>query len=345
MGTIGQALGGAGLDEVPARLLEVILDTIPDSVFIKDRDKRFVLVNRASCETIGHPREWFPGRTSADFLSPEDARECAESEDRVLKGETVCEEVIKVIQERVLVFEIAWAPIRSEDGAVTHIIGTARDVTARTELKNELLAARDRERKLRMELDHRVRNNLASLSELIRITTARAGCAHLCLNAIQSRIDAIREMHALLSGRQDAGVDLRDVVVASTPPGLRSRLVWHGEPLSIPASAVVPMGMVLAELSTNAEKHGAWSEGCQGRVEVSWCCAGEPGAIVLEWTERNGPPAAPPEADGVGLDLIRGFVESDLRGTANLTFAEAGASHRMTVRFGTGSAQEPKPCG
>ena len=311
-----------------------VLDAMPDIVFIKDPQKRFVFVNKAMCVAIGQPRSWFVGKRGSAYLSDEDVRGCEAAEDRVLRGETVREEQVKEINGRVMVGDIVWAPFRVSGGAagaVTHIIGMARDVTAQAEMKRELIEARDRERKLRRELDHRVRNNLAALASLIRITMDQVPCGPVCLAPVQSRIDAMQAMHALLSGAHGAGVSVREIVVAVTPPAVRGRLAWEGSGAEVASSMVVPLGMALAELATNAEKHGAWSPGCEGRVEVSWSAGPGVDEWRLEWVERHGPRVGEAKRGGIGLELVRGLVENDLRGRVELAFPEAGAHHVLTI--------------
>ncbi len=91
---------------------------------------------------------------------------------------------------------------------------------------------------------------------------------------------------------------------------------------------VVPLSMVLHELSTNAAKYGAFSVE-QGRVEIAWRTDG--GKVRFTWIETNGPPVKGEIKAGFGSKLISRVVSYDLVGTAGLDFNREG--FRCTLIF------------
>ena len=75
-------MGPAGIttDEVPEQVslqdldaLRSVLDAIPQPIFIKDDQLRFVAMNRAMCELMGQPHERLVGKTDHDFIPKEHA--------------------------------------------------------------------------------------------------------------------------------------------------------------------------------------------------------------------------------------------------------------------------------
>jgi two-component sensor histidine kinase len=85
------------------------------------------------------------------------------------------------------------------------------------------------------------------------------------------------------------------------------------------------LGLVLHELGTNAQKHGALSvpSGC---VQLSWAVRKEDKKSVLEmsWSELGGPPVRPPEARGFGMALIERTIGGTVEGEAKIRFDPEG---------------------
>jgi two-component sensor histidine kinase len=91
---------------------------------------------------------------------------------------------------------------------------------------------------------------------------------------------------------------------------------------------VVPLSMVLHELSTNAAKYGAFSVE-HGRVSIAWRT--DAGKVRFTWIETDGPPVEGEIKAGFGSKLISRVVSYDLVGTAGLDFDREG--FRCTLTF------------
>ena len=71
-------------------LLQQIVDVIPSSVFVKDREHRWVIVNKAFCDLMGRSAEELHGRSDDDFFPKEQVRVFWEVDDRVFaSGEPI----------------------------------------------------------------------------------------------------------------------------------------------------------------------------------------------------------------------------------------------------------------
>lgn len=109
-----------------------------------------------------------------------------------------------------------------------------------------------------------------------------------------------------------------------------------GPPVLLPARAVVPMSMVLHQLTTNAAKHGALSTR-RGTIDITWRLSGgaEP-AVELVWQERGGPKvkASASASTGFGTRLIDRVISHDLDGKTKIDFDPAGV--RWTITFPLG---------
>jgi len=112
-----------------------LMDNIPDSIYFKDRESRFVLINRALADKFGlKTTEEAIGKTDFDFFSKEFAQPRYDGEQYVIKtGRPLAEhekkEVFEGKPERwVSSIKVPWY---DEKGNIIGIIGITRDITER----------------------------------------------------------------------------------------------------------------------------------------------------------------------------------------------------------------------
>ncbi|SDA21642.1 Two-component sensor histidine kinase, contains HisKA and HATPase domains [Methylobacterium sp. UNC378MF] len=180
------------------------------------------------------------------------------------------------------------------------------------------------------ELNHRVRNTLATVQSLAR-QSRRSDATD---ERLEGRILALSKTHDLLSRDDWSGASLVTVLENELSPfeGKQDeRFRLDGPDIELPPRYVLALGMTLHELTTNAAKYGALSVET-GRVDIAWRVAtGESGArrLVIEWRETGGPPVSEPRRRGYGTRLINGGVSHELGGKVRLDFEAPGL--RCTV--------------
>ena len=191
------------------------------------------------------------------------------------------------------------------------------------------------------ELNHRIRNNLASLSSLVTISAAGEPPTADFASRIQRRIDAMASIHGILSARHWSPVPLLEMLNRLSPMEAGSRMSFHGPYLEVAASQATPLAMVLQEMFANACEHGSLGNGA-GWLPVHWDVADELDgqAVVIQWRETGGTTPDPQAEAGTGTSLIRGLLEGELRGHASLHYTDDGVSH--TLRFPLTSADTTK---
>jgi two-component sensor histidine kinase len=198
-----------------------------------------------------------------------------------------------------------------------------RDVAERSWAAVERARAEEHQRLLINELNHRVKNTLASVQG-IAFQTLRGEMPLAEARArFEARLIALSRAHDLLTEENWGGASLERVVKDALEhlAGEAARVDVEGEPLRLAPRAALALAMALHELGTNAAKYGALSvEG--GRVSISWEQAG--GRLRLQWRESGGPPVEPPGRRGFGSRLIERGLAADLGGTAALRFDPAG---------------------
>lgn len=221
---------------------------------------------------------------------------------RLLRGEVVAQEDLRVIfgDGAEAVCRFSGAPLRSVAGRITGAVLTFADVT-------EEKASEERRALLMNELDHRVRNMLATISAMVRLSASGAPDKAALVRILEGRIGAMTRTHGLLTRNSWRGAVLREIVRDEVQPyASPDRLSMEGrDEVVLPPQDAVDFALVIHELATNAAKYGAWS-GPQGRVEVGWRLTdGTRPVVHVTWRERGGPPVVPPARTGFGSQLIR----------------------------------------
>lgn len=194
---------------------------------------------------------------------------------------------------------------------------------------DELRAAlRDKELLIH-ELNHRVKNTLATVQSIALQTLRNAPTPEDAKVAIEDRLRALALAHDVLTRENWEAANLSEIVAQAVEP-YRSRgehrIHVHGSSARLPPRIALALAMALQELATNAVKHGALSNPA-GEVRVLWELSEDPGGCLLhmKWQESGGPPLVENRpARGFGTRLIERTLKQELDGDVRIEFAPAG---------------------
>lgn len=216
--------------------------------------------------------------------------------------------------------DLVYQPIRDDANVVTHIFVQGSDVTERV--------LGERQQKLLMnELDHRVKNTLATVRAIVTRTLRGATSLAEAQEGLNARIMALAEAQKLLTIRKGEGADIGDVVVNAirTLHDDCKRITIGGPALKLTPSAALALSLALHELATNATRYGALS-GETGHVEIRWTLDRNEGQPSLRfiWKERDGPTVLAPTRRGFGSTLIEEAVAAETSGATRLDYRPAG---------------------
>jgi PAS domain S-box-containing protein len=216
---------------------------------------------------------------------------------------------------------------------VSEVARAVRDLGGQTVLLvfcediTDLKRAEQHQRLLIAELDHRVKNVLASVAVVARRTSEKNRSTGDFIKALNHRIQSMAHAHDLLSRNRWQEVSLADLVRRELAPyATAGNTVVEGPYVGLTAAATQAMAMVLHELATNAAKYGALSTP-QGRVSVRWDRGSNCGAqatLRLDWREHGGPAVNPPAQPGYGTSVIRDLIPYELDGNVELEFRTHG---------------------
>ena len=203
---------------------------------------------------------------------------------------------------------------------------TSREVTGR---RQDLVMA---------ELDHRIKNILATIQSVVRFSGKSAESLADFVKALELRLVSMARAHDLLTSSRWTGASLqqlvRDELAAFRPPETDGVIV-QGEDFLLKPSVALAMSLVFHELATNAAKYGALSTPHGSVVVTCASVTGDAGtpAVRVEWRERNGPAVVQPARRGFGRVLLEKIFEGESSGAhVSLSFEPAGV--RCTIVIG-----------
>ncbi|MCF8503757.1 MAG: PAS domain-containing protein [Caulobacter sp.] len=293
----------------------------PDHVFEFVNDAHVALF--ASQDWIDRPiREAFSDVADQGFHDVFD-RVYATGERVVLEAAPVRFRPARGARETVRYLDYVCAPITGDDGEVIGIFCQGVDITARREAEHHL-------RLMINELNHRVKNSLATVQAIAAQTLHGDGVPARVREALTERLIALARAHDVLTDEKWAGASLREIAGQAAAPHLSSdhqdRFVIEGPAVNLPPRSAIAVALALHELATNAAKYGALSV-LEGRVRIKWTASLEAGGDVrlhMTWRESGGPPVNAPATRGFGSRLIERGLAAELRGRVRIDYPATG---------------------
>lgn len=304
-------------------LLQAAMESVPALIYMKDREGRFLLANSHSLALLGHPWEEVEGRSDADFLLPDQAREIREHDLKVMETrETIeIEEVVGEVNGRPRIWLSRKAPMLDEHGELAGIIGSSMEITERKQ-------AEETRRLLVRELHHRVKNLFAMVSSIIRMTYKRADSTAEASKALIDRINALAAAHDLIlpglandSMKSETSLETLLRSVLQPHIGNWSRCKIEGPEIILGVQGSTTLALAFSELATNAVKYGSLTvpDGC---VNVTWDVDEDRCRII--WKEIGGPSIVPPSKTGFGSELLKNGLKASLGGGISYDWKPAG---------------------
>jgi PAS domain S-box-containing protein len=312
-----------------------LLQALPAAVYTTDAEGRLTFYNAAAIELWGHEPElgvsqwcgswklaWPDGRPMAHHECP---MAVALKENRPVRGG----EAIAIRPDGTEVPFIPYpTPLRDADGRLVGAVNMLVDITDRKR-------AEETQRTLLAELNHRVKNTLATVQSLAAQTMGRSGAAAEARRDFERRLLALSNAHDHLSRSGWEAAELTAVLGDVFGPfrtEAADPIRLAGEPVALPPRTAVTLALALHELATNAAKYGALSRP-EGTVSVAWrvepTVAGR--LLLIDWTEEGGPPVVEPVSRGFGLRLVERGLTRELSGAAQITFEPAGLRGSIQV--------------
>ncbi|MGN6551645.1 MAG: sensor histidine kinase [Pararhizobium sp.] len=185
----------------------------------------------------------------------------------------------------------------------------------------------EREVELRRELNHRVKNILASVTAIFGMTRRSVTSLDQLTDDFSGRLAALSNVHSAVFEAGGETVALADVAERTCKPYRGDNeecIIINGPPIEIGRDAGTTLALCLHELATNALKYGALSRP-EGRVRLEWELRSDSEPVLtIRWSEIGGPPVEEPSKPGYGTRYLRSALRSLLGSPPEIIFDQAG---------------------
>jgi PAS domain S-box-containing protein len=332
-----------------SRLLQAVQNSFPTWLAYLNRDLVFVHVNPTFCEAVGKRPEEVIGRQYMEIMPQDEAvmkrlRRVLETGTATRIREVPYRELVPQRRRADRYLEVSLAPVTDESGAVEGVIFSALEVTAEVRLRAAHAEQERRQRELaetlHRETNHRIKNNLMTLAELLHYQAQSLAeePARAALQDAVARISVFARIHEQLQSVQTDEVGLLDLLqrVASVSggplPGRDAEVSVQGEEVYLPTQAATNLALVANELITNGLKHGAPDAAGRRRIVVRLECQTEQLSVRV-WSSGNPVPATfdPLAQGGMGLHLVQAMVVRHYGGSFTLRPDEGGTMAQVVV--------------
>jgi PAS domain S-box-containing protein len=315
-------------DEV-SRRLAAIVESSDDAILSKDLDGIIASWNRGAQHLFGYTAEEVIGK-SVTLLIPDDhPNEEPDILARIRRGEAIRHyETVRRRKDGSLVdISLTVSPIVDADGVIVGASKIARDISERRRAESERTL-------LLHELNHRVKNSLATVQSIASQTLRHADSLQSFADAFNARLLALSKTHDLLTQQHWQHASLRDLVLKELEPyGHRSpSFSVDSDDIQLHPRMALAFGLMFHELATNAVKYGALSVP-GGHIHVSWTVSADDGQPRLRvcWVESGGPTVVAPTRRGMGTRLLDTAVADGMDGRTTLEFDPAGIRYMIDV--------------
>jgi len=231
--------------------------------------------------------------------------------------------------------EVLW--LRSAGVVIRDAAGKPIAVSRIVEDISSLKLEEAQRQTLMAELDHRVKNVLATVQALAIQTAKRTTSLEAFLQTFGGRLKAMASANELLTAARWRGAAIEHLAAAELGALAPGQATWEGPELFLTPRAANALSLALHELATNAVKFGALSQE-SGHVDIRWST--QDGGFQLAWSESGGPTVARPSHLGFGSTLLEQVTGRELNGEAVVEYRPSG----LLVRLRAGAAAlAPRP--
>lgn len=319
--------------------LENLYDTTPVGLCLVDREFRWIRINESLAEMNGFPAKDHLNKRF-DELVPDIADELKIPFRQVFDtGEPQTGLEISGTTSASPGEERHWIldlyPVRSND-EIFAVGACVREVTEQTRMLSEIREHNERQRLLLAELQHRVKNTLATIGAIARLLLRGSDSPREYQSRLLNRLNALARTHDLLTEVDWREIRFSQLIENELEPYLRenaSVYTLKGPELLLDSKEAISLGMAIHELTTNSAKYGALSVD-QGHIVIKTTEDGnDPIVRKIEWSEKEGPEIeSPPEHRGFGSVIIEQVLARDLDAETEIRFAREGLYFSVTYR-------------
>jgi len=181
------------------------------------------------------------------------------------------------------------------------------------------------------DMRHRSGNLFSQLLALFSQTAKNSKNISDLVGKYQARVLAMANAHRLITEGGWQSTPILDFLYLVLGPHLE-RTTLSGPNIDLEPDPIFNLSAALHELAANAVKHGSLSR-AKGQLDLTWSVSRTRRGmtLILDWVEKNGPPARRPRHRGFGLRLIELVIERQLNGEVHSTYSRSGLYVHLVV--------------
>lgn len=302
--------------------LRAVFNSSAVGVAVLTPQAHFIESNDAFTDITGYSGEELRLLDSARLTHPDDRASMQAHIDELLAGRRssfVIEKRYRRKDGSIIWVQNSISLTHDDCGRPLHLVKLVQNITERK-------IAEKRQRLLVDELNHRVKNTLATVQSFAVQTLRNAPTIAEGRKAFEARLIALSKTHDVLTRQHWEGADVREMVeqaiAVHRAPG-PSRFRVSGPGLMLQPKAALALSLALHELATNAAKYGALSTPA-GMIDIEWQITPDRKRFRLRWAETGGPQVSPPQRRGFGSRLVERGLAQDIGGDVRLDFTLDG---------------------
>lgn len=220
----------------------------------------------------------------------------------------------------------AVANCHFEGDRAVRLVGTVQDIT-------EQRRAQEQNKLLVNELEHRVKNTLATAIAIVSLSRAGSDNIDTYCNAVDARLRSLATSQDLLRRTDWTAVPFEVLLAAAVGSFLGAesdRINLLGDELQIPAKTVMTLSMALHELLTNSVKYGALAVP-DGHIDVE--LSSDASHTKLCWREHGAlpVPVTAESQNGFGTVLLKEILPREVNGDLDLDFKKSGLVYTLRM--------------
>jgi PAS domain S-box-containing protein len=316
-------------DEGRRQRLAAIAEASRDAIWSWDIDGIITFWNEEAERLLQYPAGEIIGRSLLTLVPPERMKAAGEAMAKLRDGRWIGQfETVRLRRDGTPVeVEMTVSPIHDADGQILGAATVCRDITERRQ-------AEARQELLMRELDHRVKNTVATVLALMHQTQRNSTSLEEFVQSFELRLRTLIRTHDALMKSDFMGAQLQDLIAAEMEafcPDSSEAVVMECHDVLLHWRSAQMISLGIHELASNAARHGALSvEGGRIRLASSIDPDNTEHRIRLEWREERGPRIGSiPARSGFGRTLLERGLPAALHGSATLEFAPEGLRYEL----------------
>jgi len=322
--------------------LLTLLQTIPDLIWLKDKDGVYLSCNSMFERFFGARQADIVGKTDYDFLDRDFADFFREKDRKAMEAgkPTTNEEWITFADDgHRAMLETVKTPMFDENGTVIGVLGIGRDITERNSAEEKIKNLLMEKELLLKEVHNRIKNNMNTIKGLLSLQLSAEGdtSAAESLKDAESRVQSMILLYDRLycadNYRELSVKDylqrLAEEIVNSFPNRGVVKIKTEIDDFILNIQTLSPLGIIINELLTNMMKYAFVEREC-GVISISASLKDNLVKVVIEDNGVGIPESVSFEKSrGFGLDLV-GMLTGQIGGTVKI---ERGAGTKFVLEF------------